>query len=233
MAPLRWGICGAGNIAKDFASSMMAVDGSELVAVASRRPSDGLSAFADNFGCRAHGNYAALAADAEVDAVYVATIHPTHYAITKLALEAGKHCMVEKPFGMNAREVSELTALASAKGVLLMEAMWTACLPATIEAMRMVSEGEIGEVQSANASVGGVWYAPGDLLDAEGRAAAKALGSGVLLDVGCCESMQHNTPRQGIPHELLDFGSASDRPFVQIDAIAVPYMFFRSMGVSD
>ena len=67
--------------------------------------------------------------------VYVATIHPTHYAITKMALEAGKSCMVEKPFGMNAREASELAELAKVKGVFLMEAMWTACLPATIEAL--------------------------------------------------------------------------------------------------
>ena len=69
MAPLRWGIAGAGNIAKDFASSMMAVDGSDLVAVASRRPSAGLTAFAETFGCRAHGSYTALAADPDVDAV--------------------------------------------------------------------------------------------------------------------------------------------------------------------
>ena len=169
---------------------MLAVDGSELVAVASRLPSDGLTAFAESFGCRSHGSYAALAADPEVDAIYVATIHPTHHAITKLALGAGKHCMVEKPFGMNAREAKELAALASERRVFLMEAMWTACLPATIEALRMVSAGEIGEVSSANASVGGVWYSPDDLADAQGRTAAKALGSGVLLDVGCCKLLQ-------------------------------------------
>jgi predicted dehydrogenase len=135
--------------------------------------------------------------------VYVATIHPTHYAITKMALEAGKSCVVEKPFGMNAREASELAELAKVKGVFLMEAMWTACLPATIEALRMVSEGEIGEVQSANASVGGVWYSPADLANANSRAAAKTLGSGVLLDVGCCvqPAQLHIRPASRLSHD--------------------------------
>lgn len=45
-------------------------------------------------GCRAHPSYEELAADAEVEAVYIATIHPTHYALAKLALEAGKHVLV-------------------------------------------------------------------------------------------------------------------------------------------
>ena len=182
---LKWGILGSGRIAKDFACSMMAVEGSECVAVASRRPSEALTAFAASFGCRAHASYTDLAADAEVEAVYVATIHPTHYALAKMSLEAGKHCMVEKPFAMNAREAAELAALAESKGLFLMEAMWTACLPATIEALRMVAAGEIGELQSASASVGGVWYSEDDLANEAERAAAKALGSGVLLDVGC------------------------------------------------
>lgn len=199
---LKWGILGSGRIAKDFACSMMAVDGSECVAVASRKPSESLTAFAASFGCRPHTSYEAMAADAEVEAVYVATIHPTHYALAKMSLEAGKHCMVEKPFAMNSREAAELAALAQSKGLFLMEAMWTACLPATIEALRMVEAGEIGELQSANASVGGVWYTPEELADEEGRAAAKDLGSGVLLDVGCY-------------------------------AIAVPYMFYKQMGISD
>lgn len=182
---LKWGILGSGRIAKDFACSMMATEGSECVAVASRKPSEALSAFAAAFGCRAHTCYEAMAADAEVEVVYVATIHPTHYALAKMSLEAGKHCLVEKPFAMNAREATELAILAQSKGLFLMEAMWTACLPATIEALRIVEAGEIGELQSANASVGGVWYTPEDLADEAGRATAKELGSGVLLDVGC------------------------------------------------
>jgi predicted dehydrogenase len=183
--PLGWGILGAGQIAKDFAASMYAVDGSELVAVGARRASAGLALFAESFGCTAHESYEALVADAAVAAVYVATIHPTHYALAKLALESGKHVLVEKPFAMNGREAAELAELAKARGLFLMEAMWTACLPATIEALRLVAAGEIGDVLSASASVGGVWYTQEALAEQESRDRAKVLGSGVLLDVGC------------------------------------------------
>jgi predicted dehydrogenase len=182
---LKWGILGAGNIARDFACSMLAVDGSEVVAIASRRQTPQTEDFAAKFSCACHPSYEALAADEGVEAVYVATIHPTHFALAKLSLEAGKHVLVEKPFGMNAREAKELAELASSKGLFLMEAMWTACMPATLKALRMVAAGEIGELLSATANVGGVWYAPEDLANEEARQQAKSLGSGVLLDVGC------------------------------------------------
>jgi hypothetical protein len=163
-APLRWGILGAGKIARDFSCAMLALEGTSVVsAVASRRPSARAEEFARQFGCTCHGSYEALVASDDVDVVYVATIHPTHYALAKLSLEAGKHVLVEKPFGMNAREARELAELALSRALFLMEAMWTACLPATLEALRMVEAGEIGELLSATASVGGVWYSDEEL----------------------------------------------------------------------
>lgn len=103
---------------------------------------------------------------------------------------------------MNKREAAELAELAQDRGLFLMEAMWTAFLPATIEAQRLVAAGEIGDVLSASASVGGVWYSEEALAERESRDTAKRLGSGVLLDVGCY-------------------------------AMAVPFMFFKQMGVPD
>eukprot|EP01043_Picozoa_sp_COSAG02_P086162 COSAG02_NODE_23668_length_711_cov_1.372549_2_plen_98_part_00 len=64
-----------------------------------------------------------MADDADVDIVYVATIHPTHHALAKMALNAGKHVLVEKPFTMNQREAVELVDLAAEKRLFLMEAM--------------------------------------------------------------------------------------------------------------
>ena len=64
-----------------------------------------------------------MADDDEVEIVYVNTIHPTHHALAKMALEAGKHVLVEKPFTMNHREAADLAALAAEKGLFLMEAM--------------------------------------------------------------------------------------------------------------
>ena len=80
----RWGILGAGNIAKKFCTGVQALSDHELVAVGSRDQSK-----ADQFGDQyniphRHSSYEALAADPEVDAIYVATPHPMHKANTLL-----------------------------------------------------------------------------------------------------------------------------------------------------
>ena len=60
----------------------------------------------------------------DIDAVYIATPHVTHFDIASEAIAAGKHVLCEKPLGMNEREVRELAARAADAGVFLMEAMW-------------------------------------------------------------------------------------------------------------
>jgi predicted dehydrogenase len=79
MTPIRWGILGLGKIAKKFAQGLQSVPDARLVAVGSR--SAGKAAeFAAEFGApHAHAGYAALAADPEVDVVYIATPHPMHH----------------------------------------------------------------------------------------------------------------------------------------------------------
>jgi len=134
-----------------------------------------------------------MATDDDVDIVYVATIHPTHHALAKMSLEAGKHVLVEKPFTMNHREAAELTALAAERGLFLMEAMWTRFLPATIEALRLVGDGAIGQLKSAQATIGG----PLETKEAaaagfkemagptlEEQQAEKVLGDGIFLGAG-------------------------------------------------
>lgn len=79
-----------------------------------------------------------MADDSEVDIVYVATIHPTHHALAKMALNAGKHVLVEKPFTINHREAIELAELAAQKGLFLMEAMCVCvfCMHGTMDALQ-------------------------------------------------------------------------------------------------
>ena len=72
---LRWGILAPGGIAHSFATALRAASGQQLQAVASRSP-ERAQAFADEFGVStAHGSYADLVADPEVDVVYVASPH--------------------------------------------------------------------------------------------------------------------------------------------------------------
>jgi predicted dehydrogenase len=93
MTRLRWGILATGGIAASFAADLRTAD-LDLVAVGSRSQ-ESADAFAARFDiAHAHGSYADLVADPDVDIIYVATPHPMHHADARLALEAGKHVLV-------------------------------------------------------------------------------------------------------------------------------------------
>jgi len=96
----------------------LVLTGRRVTAVGSRSQASA-DRFAAQFGIpHAHPSYEGLAADPEVDVIYVATPHPMHFANAKMALAAGKHVLVEKPFTLNAPEAEELMALAEAKGLV-------------------------------------------------------------------------------------------------------------------
>jgi predicted dehydrogenase len=177
--PIRWGILGTGAIATAFATDLALLPDAELVAVGSRAMSSA-GAFANRFAIRRrYDTYAALVADDEIDAVYVATPHPAHRACALLAIEAGKAVLVEKPFTLNAAEAHELIVEATARRTFLMEAMWTRFLPHVVRIRELVAEGRLGAVRSFTADFGG--QAPNDMTH---RAWALELGGGALLDLG-------------------------------------------------
>ncbi|MEV3874431.1 Gfo/Idh/MocA family oxidoreductase [Streptomyces sp. NPDC049906] len=176
---VRWGILATGGIAASFTHDLLELPDAEVVAVASRTE-EGARAFADRFGIpRAHGDWASLAADEDVDVVYVATPHAAHRAAAGLCLEGGRAVLCEKAFTVNAAEAAELVALARARGLFLMEAMWTYCHPLVRRMRELVADGAIGEVRSVHADFGidGPFPATHRLRD-------PAQGGGALLDLG-------------------------------------------------
>jgi predicted dehydrogenase len=94
---IRWGIAGTGRIASDFVRDLSHIGDAEAVAVGSRTAAVAGEFAASRGIARAHGSMSALAADPEVDVVYVAGIHPVHREHAVMMLEAGKHVLVEKP----------------------------------------------------------------------------------------------------------------------------------------
>ena len=138
---IRWGIIGTGGIASTFASDLARTGSGTVFAVGSRRET-GAEEFGERFAVpNRHVGYEALVADPQVDAVYVATPHPMHHEDALLALRAGKHVLVEKPFTMNAAEAEELVAEARERGLFLMEAMWTRFLPHIAAIRRLLRAG--------------------------------------------------------------------------------------------
>jgi predicted dehydrogenase len=178
-APIRWGILATGGIAGSFTEELLTLPDAEVTAVGSR--SDAAARrFAERHGIpSAHGSWAGLAADPEVDVVYVATPHSAHHAATTLCLEAGKHVLCEKAFTINLGQATDLVSLARKRELFLMEAMWTYCRPAIRRMVELVRDGAIGEVKSVQADFGIV--VPEDPTH---RLRDRAVGGGALLDLG-------------------------------------------------
>jgi predicted dehydrogenase len=91
-------------------------------------------------------NFEDLLADDSVDAVVIATPVPTHYALAKQALEAGKHVFVEKPPAMRAAEMDELVALADARDRVLMPGHLLLYHPGVLKVKELIDNGDLGEV---------------------------------------------------------------------------------------
>jgi predicted dehydrogenase len=178
MTGLRWGILATGGIAGAFASDLRTA-GRELVAVGSRSQ-ESADAFATRFDIpRAHASYEALVADPEVDIIYVSTPHPMHHDNARLALEAGKHVLVEKAFTLNRAEAEDLQRLGAERGLLVMEAMWTRYLPHMIRIREIIAAGTLGEIRAVSADH--TQLLPSDPAH---RLNALELGGGALLDLG-------------------------------------------------
>ncbi|MCC6496596.1 MAG: Gfo/Idh/MocA family oxidoreductase, partial [Propionibacteriaceae bacterium] len=144
---VRWGIAGPGRIAATVAAEFAHVPDAELVAVGSRS-SERAKEFAGRHGIpRAYGSYAELFA-ADLDAVYLATPHAQHTELAIAAIEAGKALLVEKSFTTTVADTAAIIDAARARGVFVMEAMWTRFLPAVVHLRELVASGALGEVRA-------------------------------------------------------------------------------------
>lgn len=180
MKKIRFGIAGAGNIARKFAAAAKNLpEECELSAVASRSL-DKAAEFASKNGIpHAFGSYEEMAASPLVDCVYIATPHPFHKPTAELFLRAGKHVICEKPLCVNAAEARALADCARENGVFLMEAMWTRFLPAVREVLSLCERGEIGDVLGLTAD-----FCYASTPREESKIFRNDMAGGALLDVG-------------------------------------------------
>lgn len=175
--PLRWGILGTGWIADVFVSSLRRDTRQVVHAVGSRTVESATRAAAAWEVPVAHGSYEALVADLGVDVVYVATPHNFHVLHALLAIEAGKHVLVEKPVGLDADEARAIGDAAARAGVFCMEAMWTLFLPKFDVVRQVLEDGTLGRVVAAHADMG-------ERFDEPHRIMRPELAGGPLLDLG-------------------------------------------------
>jgi predicted dehydrogenase len=176
--PIRWGILATGSIADKFATDLALVPGNELVAVGSRRP-EAAREFAEQHGARtAHGSYEELAADPDVDVIYVATPHGRHLEDVRACFAAGKHVLCEKALTLNGDDSAALVAEARSLGLFFAEAMWMRTNPNIRRLAEVAADESFGEVLQVRAELG---FATS--LDTA-RMWDPELGASALLDVG-------------------------------------------------
>ncbi|WP_168207623.1 Gfo/Idh/MocA family protein [Microlunatus elymi] len=212
----RWGVLSTGHIAGVFARDLALLpDEAELAAVASRT-SEKAEKFAAEYGFeRAYGSYAELAADPQIDVVYIASPHHDHFDSARLCLQGGKSVLVEKPLTTSAADTEELIKLAERHGLFLMEALWTRTNPLLRKAVQVVRSGELGSVRHLEISFGFRFTGPDDhrLLD-------PAQAGGAIWDLGVYPAHVSNA-FLGEPAELLGFGHHHPRTGVDSHAAAL------------
>lgn len=176
---IRLGILGTGNMARAFALGLQHAPAVDLVAVASRT-NESAEAFAGEFNTvRYFSDYRLLAAEPDIDLIYIATPHSCHMENSLMCLDAGKAVLCEKPFTINAAQARAVIESAREKGLFLMEAMWSRYIPAMVKLRELLSRKVIGDVQIMLA--GGAFMPP---FDPNAYLFRPDLGGGVLLDAG-------------------------------------------------
>jgi predicted dehydrogenase len=185
-APLRYGILGAANIARQFTRGVAGSAQATVEAVASRDAAKA-AAFAAELGIpRHHASYAALLADPAIEAIYIPLPNDMHCEWAIRCMEAGKHVLCEKPLAMNAAEARRMYDAARKAGVHLAEAYPYMSQPQTLRVRELLRERAIGQVQIITTAFGFGLVAPDGtpLRDPGNIRLLPERGGGGLLDAG-------------------------------------------------
>jgi dihydrodiol dehydrogenase / D-xylose 1-dehydrogenase (NADP) len=176
--PARWAILGAGAIATDFADALIHAELGSLHAVGARDVSRARS-FAQRYRAPVAATYDEVLGRDDVDAVYVATVHPTHLELVHAALDAGKAVLCEKPLTVRAADTEAAIAHADRVGLPLVEAYKYRFGPFADRLRELLGSGRLGSIVEIESSLG---FAAGSRT---GRLFDPATAGGAILDVGC------------------------------------------------
>ncbi|MCB0034531.1 MAG: Gfo/Idh/MocA family oxidoreductase [Anaerolineales bacterium] len=217
MQKIRWGIMATGGIAHSLATALQEVEQAQITAVASRTQ-EKADAFGDQYNIpNRHGSYEALAADPEVDVIYIATPHSHHYDNMKLCLNAGKHVLCEKAFTLDAQQAAECIALAREKKLFLMEAMWMRFFPAISQIRSWLQEGLLGDIRLVQAD-----FCINLPYDPKHRLYNPELGGGALLDLGIYP-LSFTTMVLGMPQKTVSHTHLSPTGVDGVDTMMLIY----------
>ena len=180
MSKIKWGIVGTGSIANAFANSIKYCNDSNLISVYGRNEAT-LKQFSKKFNIQAHSDINSLLSLNDIDAVYIATPHNSHFEYAFQAIKNKKHVLCEKPITINHIESMVLFGLAKDAEIFLMEAYMYRTHPQTLNILNSVKIlRDTQEDIFINCSFGFNAEIPEDH-----RLRNLMMGGGAILDVGC------------------------------------------------
>lgn len=214
---VKWGIMATGKIAAAMAKECAFVAGTDIIAVGSRTHASART-FAHKWNIpRAYGSYAGLASDPDCDLIYIATPHNSHFDLIQMCLNAGKHVLCEKPLTLNAGQAKTCADLARARGLFLMEAVWTRFFPAIDQVKHWINSGDVGRVNRIHAA-----FSFAMPFDAGHRLFNPALAGGALLDLGIYP-ISLATMILGMPDHISGDATLGDTGVDEDDRITLEY----------
>lgn len=151
---VKLGIIGCGRVANRFFGEAQVVSGIQVTACYDIDPIIALD-YSHKYNIKAYNTTEQLYSD--VDAVYIATPHLSHYKIVKEALLHHKHVLCETPLVLKKDQAIELYVLAKRENLILLEANKTAHCPAFNHLIVMLKSGVIGQIVGVDASLSKLW----------------------------------------------------------------------------
>jgi len=154
MKKIKLGIIGTGRIAQQFLDETEKNEKIDVVGICARNFEKTMDIAKKYNIDRAYETSSEMLKDKNIDAVYIATMHPTHFAYTMKALNAGKHVLCEKPAVLKKEELEEVIKLAKEKKLLFMEAMVVGFNPLYKQIKKLIKNNQIGEIVHVESSFG-------------------------------------------------------------------------------
>ena len=214
---MKIGILGCGVMAETFADTLRQMGEAECYAAASRTQKRA-EEFAGKYGFKkAYGSYEELCADPEVELIYIATPHSSHFDNMKLCIRHKKPVLCEKSFTVNAREAEQIREYAEQEQVFVAEAIWTRYMPSRNMIQEIIDSGIIGDISVLTANLS---YP----ISHKERIMRPELAGGALLDIGV----------YGVNFAMMHFGTDIERiessvrmTDTGVDAMESITIFFR------
>lgn len=179
MKKLRWGLLSTAKINKVIIPVLRNSARGELVAVASRDRAKG-EAYAKEWNIpRVFSSYEEMLAADDIDVIYNSTPNALHAEWAIKSVEAGKHTLVEKPFGVTGAEVDQMIAAVKRTGKIMTEAFMYRHHPQTLKLHEIIKSGVLGDVAYVRASFSF------NITPDKNVRLDPSLGGGSLWDVGC------------------------------------------------